>query len=75
MLVKRAIRAMAFAAVLGLSLAACGTRTGYATDADIPESLGADGTSIVVGDEGAGTTVRLFEDLRWSSRHRAPGPS
>ncbi|MGW1412284.1 DsbA family protein [Streptomyces sp. NPDC002403] len=64
MLVKRAIRAMAFATVLGLSLAACETRTGYATDADIPESLGADGTSIVVGDEGAGTTVRLFEDLR-----------
>ncbi|WP_406088869.1 DsbA family protein [Streptomyces sp. NBC_01013] len=55
---------MAIATVLGLSLAACGTRTGYATDADIPESLGADGTSIVVGDEGAGTTVRLFEDLR-----------
>ncbi|MFD5899388.1 DsbA family protein [Streptomyces sp. NPDC060366] len=67
MLVKRVIRAMAIAAALGLSLAACGTRTGYAGDADIPESLGADGTSIVVGDVGADTTVRLFEDPRCPS--------
>ncbi|MBV7672858.1 DsbA family protein [Streptomyces halstedii] len=64
MLVKRAIQAIAIATVLGLSLAGCGTRTGYANDADIPESLGTDGTSIVVGDEDADTTVRLFEDLR-----------
>ncbi|MFJ1544837.1 DsbA family protein [Streptomyces sp. NPDC088246] len=54
---------MAIAAVLGVRVA-CGVRTGYATDADIPESLGADGTTIVVGDEDAGTTVQLFEDLR-----------
>ncbi|MGY4918488.1 DsbA family protein [Streptomyces sp. 900116325] len=64
MLVKHAIRTVAIATVLGLALAACGTRTGYATEADMPESLGADGTTIVVGDEAAGTTVRLFEDLR-----------
>ncbi|MER5891804.1 thioredoxin domain-containing protein [Streptomyces sp. NPDC001876] len=64
MQVKPGIPGLVIAAVLGLSLLACGVRTGYATDADIPESLGADGMTVVVGDEGAGTTVQLFEDLR-----------
>ncbi|MEU8508572.1 thioredoxin domain-containing protein [Streptomyces brevispora] len=64
MQVKRGFRGPAVAAVLGLSLLACGTRTGYATDAEIPESLGADGVTVVVGDEGADTTVQLYEDLR-----------
>ncbi|MFE7793316.1 DsbA family protein [Streptomyces sp. NPDC057460] len=64
MQVKCGIRGPAIAAVLGLSLLACGTRTGYATDADIPESLGTDGVTVVVGDRGADTTVQLYEDLR-----------
>ncbi|MFE7246152.1 DsbA family protein [Streptomyces sp. NPDC057580] len=64
MQVKRGIRGAAIAAILGLSLLACGTRTGYATDADIPESLGADGVTVVVGNERADTTVQLYEDLR-----------
>ncbi|MGW1097112.1 DsbA family protein [Streptomyces sp. NPDC002455] len=64
MQVKRGIRGPVLAVFLGMFLLACGVRTGYATDADIPESLGADGTTVVVGDEGAGTTVQLFEDPR-----------
>ncbi|MET9586147.1 thioredoxin domain-containing protein [Streptomyces sp. NPDC006539] len=63
MQVKRGFRGV-IVAVLGLSLLSCGTRTGYATDADIPESLGADGVTVVVGDERADTTVHLYEHLR-----------
>ncbi|MFD7942533.1 DsbA family protein [Streptomyces sp. NPDC059744] len=64
MQVKHGFRGAVIVAVLGLSLLACGTRMGYATDADIPESLGADGVTVVVGDERADTTVQLYEDLR-----------
>ncbi|MFE3247202.1 hypothetical protein [Streptomyces sp. NPDC059209] len=62
---------VAVATVLGLCLAACGTGTAYASDADIPEWLGADGTSIVVSDEDAETTVRPFyctDTPDWATR-------
>ncbi|MGA5198244.1 DsbA family protein [Streptomyces exfoliatus] len=64
MLVKRRFLSAVVAVGLGLAVAACGARTGYADVADIPESLGTDRTSIVVGDPAADTTVRLYEDPR-----------
>ncbi|WP_328678002.1 DsbA family protein [Streptomyces sp. NBC_00322] len=64
MLVKRRFGGAVVAVALGLSVAACGTRTGHADVADMPESLAADGTSIVVGDAAAHRTVRLYEDPR-----------
>ncbi|MEW1547054.1 DsbA family protein [Streptomyces tsukubensis] len=36
----------------------------YVFDDDLPESLGADGTTITVGDSGAPVTVRVYEDPR-----------
>ncbi|MGW1771452.1 thioredoxin domain-containing protein [Streptomyces sp. NPDC002104] len=36
----------------------------YAAVGELPESLAADGTTIVVGDPAAATTVRLYEDPR-----------
>ncbi|WP_327309105.1 thioredoxin domain-containing protein [Streptomyces sp. NBC_01298] len=36
----------------------------YATVGELPETLAADGTTIVVGDPAAATTVRLYEDPR-----------
>ena len=67
MLVGRGFRRIAVLVVLGLSLAACGVRADHAakyTQAQIPESLAADGTTIVVGDKDAATVVRLYEDMR-----------
>lgn len=64
MQVARGFWGIVVAVGLGLSLAACGVRAGHAGQGEIPESLGADGTTIVVGDADAGTTVLLYEDLR-----------
>ncbi|MFD5424812.1 DsbA family protein [Streptomyces sp. NPDC127084] len=59
-------------ALLGLSTAACGDQTNaaqrerrhpYAVIEDLPESLGPDGTTIVVGDPSR-TPVHLYEDMR-----------
>ncbi|MFG2135103.1 DsbA family protein [Streptomyces sp. NPDC048751] len=55
-------------AVLGLSLAGCGQRSGvpeaYDTLAEVPERLAPNGTTIVVGDRDAEMTVHLYEDMR-----------
>jgi protein-disulfide isomerase len=53
--------------VLALSLAGCGERrVPYASLAEVPEKLAADGTTIVVGDQSAPVSVHLYEDPRCS---------
>ncbi len=60
---------VAATAVLGMSLVAgCGQRYSvpepYATLAEAPEKLAADGTTITVGDPDAEVRVHLYEDMR-----------
>lgn len=70
MQVGRGFWGIAVVVGLGLSLAGCGIRADHAgtppkyTQAQTPEALAADGTTIVVGDKEAGTVVRLYEDMR-----------
>ncbi|OIJ66477.1 DsbA family protein [Streptomyces mangrovisoli] len=68
------------ACVLGAAMASCGSRyhptagvgTGqqaqdkpaYVSAADVPETVAADGTTVVVGDPHAGIAVHLYEDPR-----------
>ncbi|MER6154964.1 thioredoxin domain-containing protein [Streptomyces sp. NPDC001868] len=59
------------AVALGLLLGGCGQRAGstegkpaYGNLRDLPEELGADGTTIRVGDPKAPVTLRLYEDPR-----------
>ncbi|MEU2155441.1 thioredoxin domain-containing protein [Streptomyces sp. NPDC019396] len=65
---------MVVVALLGLSTTACGDQTAagqrerrhpYAAIEDMPESLGSDGTTIVVGDPSR-MPVHLYEDMRCS---------
>ncbi|WP_455356894.1 thioredoxin domain-containing protein [Streptomyces sp. SYSU K217416] len=67
----RRLAAAVVTGVLGLSLAGCGKAAvssepvaAYAGLDELPEKLGADGTSITVGDPEAPVTVRLYEDPR-----------
>ncbi|MGI3201233.1 DsbA family protein [Streptomyces sp. GLT-R25] len=60
---------LAVLCVAMLVLAGCGQRLvepgpGFESVADLPEKLGKDGTSILVGDPDARLTVRLYEDPR-----------
>ncbi|MFF8592846.1 DsbA family protein [Streptomyces sp. NPDC015220] len=76
-MMRRGFAAVAVVAMVGMSAAGCGRAAGYgrpaATAQDdkdyagtyrVPERLGADGTTIVVGDPGAKMSVRLYEDPR-----------
>ncbi|GAA1522043.1 thioredoxin domain-containing protein [Streptomyces albidochromogenes] len=64
------LRATVTVGALGLVLAGCGQRSAPASTApyegvqELPEQLAADGTTIVVGDPRARTTVRVYEDPR-----------
>ncbi|MDT0404544.1 DsbA family protein [Streptomyces edwardsiae] len=60
-------RAAVLCAVAVLVLVGCGQRAGqteYDGMADLPEKLGADGTTVHVGDPEARTVVHLYEDPR-----------
>ncbi|MBW5486233.1 DsbA family protein [Streptomyces bambusae] len=72
MRVGRIRRVFVAVVLLGLSTAACGDQTAagqrerrhpYAAIEDLPESLGPDGTTIVVGDPSR-RPVHLYEDMR-----------
>jgi protein-disulfide isomerase len=63
----RYVRGLSAAVAAGVAvgmLAGCGTRTPATGVEGLQEALAADGTTIVVGDPDAATTVRLYEDPR-----------
>ncbi|MEU1296858.1 thioredoxin domain-containing protein [Streptomyces sp. NPDC005840] len=73
--VRRSLAGATAAALAALVMTGCGQRPHYASDGtplpaaykevgQLPERLAADGTTIVVGDPAAPTTVRLYEDPR-----------
>jgi protein-disulfide isomerase len=76
---SRRLTAAVLTGVLGAALVGCGSRHPVAADggeqqtsaktdyprlADVPEQVGSDGTSILVGDPKARVTVHLYEDPR-----------
>ncbi|MER5889999.1 thioredoxin domain-containing protein [Streptomyces sp. NPDC001941] len=67
MQVSRVRGRVAAAVVLAVVMTGCGTHAGGGreyTPQNVPEALGKDGASIVVGDPQAPVTVRMYEDPR-----------